>query len=89
MIVDSTGYGRTSAPVKLKEKFWRMILKYLCYGVRTNMILLCIPSHRGIQQQDKNVLNELKYYGKAVHIVLTKVDKVRNNEDLMQTIFQT
>lgn len=42
MLVDSPGYGRTKAPVKLKEKWWRMVTKYLCYGVRINMILLCI-----------------------------------------------
>ena len=42
MIVDSPGYGRTAAPVKLKEKWSKMVQKYLCYGVRINMILLCI-----------------------------------------------
>ena len=42
LVVDSPGYGRTKAPVKLKEKWYKMVVKYLCYGVRINMILLCI-----------------------------------------------
>mmetsp|Transcript_19468 Transcript_19468/g.29937 ORF Transcript_19468/g.29937 Transcript_19468/m.29937 type:complete len:103 (+) Transcript_19468:397-705(+) len=42
MIVDTPGYGRTNAPVALKEKWWRMTRKYMQYGVRVNMVLLCI-----------------------------------------------
>ena len=62
MLVDSPGYGRTAAPVKLKEKWWRMVIKYLCYGVRLNLILLCIPAHRGLQGQDLQVIEELKHF---------------------------
>jgi len=77
MIVDSPGYGRTKAPAKLKAKWWRMIQKYLCYGVRINLILLCVPCHIGISGQDLKVINELKYMQKPVHIVLTKLDKLK------------
>jgi GTP-binding protein len=89
MIVDSPGYGYTKAPVKLKQKWWRTTQKYLCYGVRINMILLCVQAHRGITYQDLKVINELKYFNKAVHIVLTKVDQVRNNEDLLKVMRET
>jgi small GTP-binding protein len=86
MIVDSPGYGHTEAPTKLKEKWWRTTQKYLCYGIRINMILLCIPAHRGITGQDMKVINELKYFNKPVHIVLTKVDQVKNNDDLVKVL---
>ena len=89
MVVDSPGYGFTAAPVKLKTLWWKMIQKYLCYGVRLNLILLCIPAHRGIQGQDIKVLEELKYFNKPVHIVLTKVDQVKNNEQLVRTLNET
>lgn len=52
MIVDSPGYGRTKAPLKLKKKFATMITKYLCYGVRLNMILLCVRAKHGISGDD-------------------------------------
>ena len=61
MIVDSPGYGRTKAPIKLKERWWKMVLKYICYGVRLNMILLCVPCNRGLTSHDFKVLNQLKY----------------------------
>ena len=66
-----------------------MIQKYLCYGVRINLILLCIPCHRGITGQDLKVIEELKYFQKAVHIVLTKVDQVKDNDELIATMAQT
>ena len=53
------------------------------------MILLCVQAHRGITYQDLKVINELKYFNKAVHIVLTKVDQVRNNEDLLKVMRET
>ena len=89
MIVDSPGYGYTNAPVKLKQKWWRMTQKYLCYGIRINMILLCVQAHRGLTGQDLKVINELKYFNKAVHIVLTKVDQVKHNDQLVQVLTQT
>ena len=48
MLVDSPGYGRTDAPVKLKNLWYRMLTKYLSYGIRLNLILLCVPANRGL-----------------------------------------
>ena len=53
------------------------------------MILLCIQAHRGITGQDLKVIEELKYFNKAVHIVLTKVDQVNNNDDLLKVMRET
>ena len=89
MLVDSPGYGRTQAPTKLKEKWYKMLTKYLCFGVRINMVLLCIAAHRGVQGHDWKVLEDLSHIGKTVHIVLTKVDKVKDNETLLQTMAET
>mmetsp|Transcript_1647 Transcript_1647/g.2911 ORF Transcript_1647/g.2911 Transcript_1647/m.2911 type:complete len:299 (-) Transcript_1647:18-914(-) len=83
MLVDAPGYGRLDTPVKLRHKLWKMNLKYLCYGVRLNMILLCIQAHRGLQQIDLDILEQIKYFNKAVHIVITKIDKVDDHRNLV------
>ena len=50
------------------------------------MILLCIPAHIGLRAKDLEIIEELKHFGKGVHIVLTKIDKVDNNEQLVKTM---
>ena len=35
------------------------------------------------------MLEDLKHIGKSVHIVLTKIDQVKNNEALLQTLNET
>lgn len=66
-----------------------MVLKYICYGVRLNMILLCVPCNRGLTSHDFKVLNQLKYLQKPVHIVLTKIDQVPSNTDLVKILTET
>ena len=34
------------------------------------------------------ILEELKYFQKPVHIVLTKIDKVKNNEKLYEVLIE-
>ena len=62
MLVDSPGYGRTAAPVKLKEKWVRMMRKDLSYGVRLNLILFCVQAQQGMTREDLAMLEELKYF---------------------------
>jgi GTP-binding protein len=33
-LVDSPGYGFTSVPIKVKQKWRKMMIKYIAYGVR-------------------------------------------------------
>ena len=86
MLVDSPGFGRTAAPVKLKQKWQRMMRKYLSYGVRLNLILFCVQANHGLTREDLMILEELKYFQKPVHFVLTKIDKVKNNEKLYEVL---
>lgn len=59
MIVDSPGYGYVYAPIKLKEKWLKMMYKYLGFGVRINLILFCVNAHIGLQNKDIRMLEDL------------------------------
>lgn len=49
MLVDSPGYGYVFAPVALKKKWRNMMFKYIGFGVRLNLILLCVNAHIGLK----------------------------------------
>ena len=78
MIVDSPGYGYVVAPIKLKEKWRKMVYKYLGFGVRINMIVLCVNGHIGLKRNDFETLDNLKHFNKPVQVVLTKIDKIKD-----------
>jgi GTP-binding protein len=89
MIVDTPGYGYVFAPVKLKEKWSKMMFKYLGYGVRINMIVLLVNGHIGLKQNDLKMLDDLSNLNKPVQVVLSKVDKVKSSNDLMRITAET
>jgi GTP-binding protein len=78
MIVDTPGYGFIYAPVKLKEKWRKMLFKYLGFGVRINHILFCVNGHIGLKNSDIKMLEDLQHFKKPISVVLTKLDKIRN-----------
>ena len=53
------------------------MLKYLGFGVRLNLILLCVNAHIGLKSNDIEMLETLSHFKKPVQIVLTKIDKVK------------
>ena len=59
MIVDSPGYGYVHAPVALKEKWLKMMFKYIGHGVRINLILLLVNGHIGLKNTDIKMLEDL------------------------------
>jgi len=43
-----------------------MVFKYLGFGVRINMIMLCINGKYGLKSNDLRMLDDLKYFNKPV-----------------------
>ena len=65
-IVDSPGYGYVFAPVNLKKRWKNMMYKYLGFGVRINLILLCVNAHIGLKSNDIEMLEDLQHFKKPV-----------------------
>ena len=62
MIIDSPGYGYVFAPIALKKKWRNMMMKYLGYGVRLNLILLLVNTHIGLKSNDFQMLDDLQHF---------------------------
>lgn len=65
-IVDTPGYGYVFAPVAVKKKWQKMMYKYLGFGVRINLIVLCINGNIGLKENDLKMLEDLQHFKKPV-----------------------
>lgn len=89
IIVDTPGYGYIKAPVKFKEIWKKMLFKYLGFGVRINLILFCVNGHIGFKNSDIKMLEDLQNFKKPIAVVLTKLDKIRHNSELIKVTTET
>jgi len=89
MVIDSPGYGYVFAPIALKKKWRQMMFKYLGHAVRLNLILLCVNAHIGIKPNDIEMLENLQHFKKPVQVVLTKIDKVKGDNELIRVTTET
>ena len=78
--VDLPGYGFARVSKQDTEKWKKMIENYLKDNSDLRLVLLLVDSRRGIMQIDITTMDWLEYYKINYKIVLTKVDKISNNE---------
>ena len=89
MVIDTPGYGFVCAPAQLKAKWKNMIFKYLGFGVRINMIMFLVNAQFGLKASDIKMIEDLKYFKKPVQVVLTKIDRVNSQEELIKVTTET
>lgn len=87
--MDTPGYGFIVAPKHLKDKWRKMVLSYLGFGVRINMICLLVNAHIGLKANDIRMLEDLSNLNKPVQVVLTKVDKIKHPNELIRVTTET
>lgn len=83
--VDLPGYGYAKVPVNLRKKWGPMVREYLEKRPQLKLILFLFDIRRMPNEEDTEFLDWAAYYGKAVILVLTKVDKVTLNERNLNT----
>lgn len=66
MLVDSPGYGYVFAPKHFKEKWKKMVYKYLGFGVRINLVLFLVNGNIGLKNSDIQMLDDLQHFKKPV-----------------------
>ncbi len=78
--VDLPGYGFAKVSKNERDKWKQFIERYLINNRELLMVLLLIDSRRGIMSIDEMMLEWLNYYRIKFIIVLTKIDKISQNE---------
>ena len=79
-IVDMPGYGFAKAPVKTVKKWRFLINDYLRGRQVLRRAFVLIDSRHGVKEVDREVMQMLDEAAVSYRIVLTKTDKIKDNE---------
>lgn len=79
-LVDLPGYGFANAPVKVVEKWQRLLRAYLSGRQTLRRAFVLIDARHGIKTVDEEILDLLDKSAVTFQAVLTKIDKVKEAE---------
>jgi GTP-binding protein len=78
--VDIPGYGYASTPKNITASWEKMVLNYISNRKLIKSMFVAIDIRRGIEKLDISMINLCSDFGIPANIMLTKSDKVNNNE---------
>jgi GTP-binding protein len=76
-LVDLPGYGFAEAPVKVVERWQRLLRAYLSGRATLRRAFVLIDTRHGIKAVDEEILKLLDRAAVTFQVVLTKADKVK------------
>jgi len=79
-IVDAPGYGFAKINAKTRDKWLKLMRTYLSQSSRIARVYMLVNMEHGMKQTDLDFLEFVNTYNHCVQVVLTKSDKVRENE---------
>lgn len=83
--VDLPGYGFAQVPIEVRKKWGPMIQDFLMHRKTAELLLFLFDIRRTPDEEDKLLMEWIAQAEKGVILVLTKVDKVTNNEKTKRT----
>jgi len=79
-LVDMPGYGYAKVSKSQKNEWNRLIRDYLKGRPNLRCVFVLVDARRGLKDSDKEIMEMLDEAGAAYRIILTKADKVKNEE---------
>ncbi|WP_340587439.1 ribosome biogenesis GTP-binding protein YihA/YsxC [Erythrobacter alti] len=76
-IVDMPGYGFAKAPVKVVEKWRKLVRTFLRGRVPLRRTMVLIDSRHGLKESDLDMMRMLDEAAVGYRLVLTKADKIK------------
>jgi GTP-binding protein len=83
ILVDLPGYGYAKVSDKMRKNWEELIVHYLTTEERLGLVNVLVDARRGVQNHDIEVMQLLKNAGKVFQVVFTKIDKVKEVENLL------
>jgi len=89
-LVDLPGYGFANAPIPVKEKWQRLLKRYLSGRVSLRRAFVLIDSRHGVKAVDDEIMSLLDSSAVTFQVVMTKADKVKekDREKIMEQVRQ-
>ncbi|TBX28555.1 ribosome biogenesis GTP-binding protein YihA/YsxC [Nioella sediminis] len=87
-LVDLPGYGFANAPVKVVEKWQRLLKAYLSGRANLRRAFVLIDSRHGVKPVDEEIMDLLDKSAVPFQVVLTKADKIKQADmpDLLEQV---
>ncbi|MEO0914991.1 MAG: ribosome biogenesis GTP-binding protein YihA/YsxC, partial [Pseudomonadota bacterium] len=79
-LVDLPGYGYAKAPLKVVEKWQRLLKSYLQGRPTLRRVFLLIDSRHGVKEVDQEIMKLLNTAAVTFQVVMTKTDKPKSSE---------
>ena len=79
-LVDLPGYGYAKVAEKIKIRWQQTLAMYLTRRQCLKGVILLVDSRHPIKEFDRMMVKSAIEYGLNLHILLTKVDKLKHNE---------
>lgn len=84
-LVDLPGYGFAKAPLAVKKQWGPMVETYLKERQALRLVLFLLDIRRDSDEKDRDLFNWLQFYRLPYLLVLTKVDKLSNQQVLLRS----
>ena len=79
-LVDLPGYGFANAPVKVVEKWQKLLKAYLSGRANLRRAFVLIDSRHGVKPVDEEIMDLLDRSAVPFQVIMTKADKIRKDE---------
>ncbi len=79
-LVDLPGYGYANAPLKVVEKWQRLLKAYLSGRASLRRAFVLVDARHGIKPVDEEIMALLDSAAVTFQVVLTKADKVKDKD---------
>ena len=79
-LVDMPGYGFAKAPVKVVEKWRKLVKTFLRGRVPLKRTMVLVDSRHGLKDSDHDMMKMLDEAAVGYRVVLTKADKIKASE---------
>ena len=77
--VDLPGYGFAKVPIKVKEKWGKMIEGYLLQSQDLKLVVVLVDARHSMQTMDLQMIDVLRHYQIPFLVLATKSDKLKRN----------
>ena len=79
-LVDLPGYGYANAPLKIVEKWQRLLKNYLSGRQNLRRAFVLVDSRHGVKKVDEEIMSLLDKSAVTFQVVMTKADKVKEKD---------
>jgi GTP-binding protein len=79
-LVDLPGYGFANAPVKVVEKWQRLLKSYLSGRQTLRRAFVLVDARHGVKKVDQEIMELLDRAAVTFQVVMTKIDKIKPHE---------